>query len=649
MLRALLPALAACVVGAATARADAILYATAATTGEITSYCVGPNGGLDPEPRQRIPTNGNAPSRLAVATFGDKQFLYAAENDRVEVFEIGQNGVLTRQGRIPARPFRDDPDAALTGMNPHDLVVTENPPMLYVPQRSQDRIAAFPLDSGTGLSTTPTGFCNTSKTCANIADCDTAVGESCVQDRCTVAPVTCSTDAECGAGMACRLTSGANPEGRCVTTCDPREVACGDAANATCSGLSDQSGSSCILGSVPSDWEDVEVANGLLYAARSVTRGEVMVFQLASDGNVADGTVLVDQSVGSDTSAECGVTRGCTTGVSCTVDADCAAASTDQRCVSGSCVDLTSTCTRDKDCAADQTCTGFNPCNQDFKRYPVSSANCTTPVPLTDVDGNAIVTRGGLPITVRAEITPYSRRRRLNGAGPLIVNDGLLYVSERFRRAISVLKLCDQSMPVVCPAPDEPVPTGEKNEPCTCPDQNQDRAPDVPDLCPPGGLSVDAKFNSNGICTARDRQTRGIVMGTKKDGRPKYKGGRTRNDLRYNALVLARGSDRSSILGAQFLQGRIDGYRLQSDGRIPRRATRETVRNFRTSPFQMFVWNGVLYVGGGEIDQVQAYRINEDGLPRDRKPYAQTVRLRDTFPNAVIVADLPAGGTCPVP
>ena len=141
---------------------------------------------------------------------------------------------------------------------------------------------------------------------------------------------------------------------------------------------------------------------------------------------------------------------------------------------------------------------------------------------------------------------------------------------------------------------------------------------------------------------SRDRQNRGLLAGTKANGKPKFLGGRTRNDIRYNALVLAEGAKATSILGAQFLDGRIDGYRLKGDGSLPRGKTRETARNFRTSPFQMFVWNGVLYVGAGEIDRVQAYRLNDEGLPRDRKPYAQTVRLRDTFPNAVIVAELAA-------
>ncbi len=526
MLRAILPGLLACALCASTARAANILYATAATTGEITSYCVGDNGGLDPDPRQRIATRGRAPSRLVTATFTGGRFLYVAENNQVEVFRIGDNGVLTRRGSIPEQPLR--------GMNSSDLTIATAPngtPVLYVPQRQQDRIAAFPIDPATGLTMT-----------------------------------------------------------------------------------AEQTGSSCVLGPIPSEWEDVEVANGLLYVARSVSRGEIRVYALGGDGNFADGTVVVNQQI------RAGVN-----------ETQCAT-----RTIAG---------------------VEVNPCDQNDKVYTASSAQCTEGVVLTDIDGNPIVpdptkkqVRKGetpAPLTARAQIDPYSTRRRLNGAAALVLQDDLLYVSERFRRAISVLQLCPASgQPVECPGV-----IGEEGDPCTCPDENEDGLPDVDDLCPAFGLSVDAKVNAAGICTARNRQLRG-TSATRKRGR------RTRNDIRYNAMVLAQGTERASILGSQFLDGRIDGYRLLAAdeevpaGGIPRDATMRTSDNFRASPFQMFVFppypqvGQVVFVGGGEIDRVQGFRLNARGLPRESKPFAQTVRLRDTFPNAVTVASIP--GSCPV-
>src|SRR5262249_26516507 len=154
---------------ASAAHADPILYATAATTGEVTSYCVRAGGALDPDPIQRITTNSRAPSRLIVMTTQPdpsappKQFLYAAENDRVEVFQIGARGFLSRLdgqiNRIPRQPVPKDPGAGLTNMNAHDiniaLAADGSGPVLYAPERADNRIAAYPLDTTTGLSKVP--------------------------------------------------------------------------------------------------------------------------------------------------------------------------------------------------------------------------------------------------------------------------------------------------------------------------------------------------------------------------------------------------------------------------------------------------------------------------------------------------------------
>jgi len=538
-----------------TTQAAPILYATAATTGEVTSYCVGAGGGLETDPRQRINTNGRAPSRLITTTLPGGMFLYAAENDRVEVFRIGDGGRLTRQGRIPALPIPSDPSSGLTNMNPHDISIgttAGGTQVLYVPQRPYDRIAAFPLDPATGLSTVPIGRCD-------------------------------------GGGQA-------------GASCDPRDSA--DpclAAGGTCTPISDQTGSSCVLGPMPSEWENIVTDTafpGLVYTSRAVNHGEVFVYQLAPDGNFVDGTVTVTQTIG--------------TSVNPTQCAD-------------------------------------KRCDQNGKVYAVSSADCTTAIVLTDVDGQPIArppTPGEpppSPLTARSQITPYARRRLLNGASAIILRSpDLFYVSERFRKAISAFALCPAGgQPPVCP---EAEPTGEKGKPCTCPDENQDGIPDVPDLCPPNGFSVVAKLNGKGICTVRNRQPR------------LKKGGRTRSNIRYNAMVLAQGmtANVNSILGSQFLDGRIDGYRLRDDGGLSGQPARRTKDNFQTSPFHLFLYRpadvrpedsaGVLYVAAGEVNRVQAYRLDRNGLPRDRNPFSETTRLRNTFPNDVTVFDLP--GSC---
>jgi hypothetical protein len=118
--------------------------------------------------------------------------------------------------------------------------------------------------------------------------------------------------------------------------------------------------------------------------------------------------------------------------------------------------------------------------------------------------------------------------------------------------------------------------------------------------------------------------------------------------------VLAQGANATTILGSQFNQGRIDGYRLRDGNLLPAEPTFRTKKDFRTSPFRMFVYRplgldpaesaGVLYVGSGAGDRVQAFQLNRDGLPRDVNPFSQTTVLRNTFPNDVIVVDLP--GSC---
>jgi len=391
--------------------AGTMLYATAATTGAVTGYCLGPNGAINPNPIVNVATHGRAPSRIV--TSPDGRFLYVGETNMTEVWRVGERGQLERAGQIPAPP-------ALKGMNSHDIAVELSPdgtrPVLYLPQRQQNRLAAFPLDPETGLS-----------------------------------PVT------------------------------------------------ERSGSTCVRDTTPAGWESIVVANGFLYAARTKGGfGEVAVYQLGPDGNFLDG-----------------------------VDAD---------------------------------------------GNPVAAVGCS------------------------AVVVPYAQRKRLNGAAPLVLLDNILYVGERFRRAISSFVLC---------------PNQFSSDPATC---------------PPGGFFTDPKTNKKGEVTNRFRQPRLS---------------RTHNDIRYNALALAG----RTILGAQFQKGRIDAFSLGDDGSLPSGATRTTKADIRTSPFRMFVSNGVLYVGAGAIDRAQAYRLDANGLPESNSaPFAETDKLRNTFPNEVRVVDI--SGSC---
>src|SRR5262249_56041725 len=58
---------------------------------------------------------------------------------------------------------------------------------------------------------------------------------------------------------------------------------------------------SCVLGPSPAEWEDVLAANGVLYAARSTSRGEALVYALNPNGNFANGVVVVNETIGEGT------------------------------------------------------------------------------------------------------------------------------------------------------------------------------------------------------------------------------------------------------------------------------------------------------------------------------------------------------------
>jgi hypothetical protein len=155
-----------------------------------------------------------------------------------------------------------------------------------------------------------------------------------------------------------------------------------------------------------------------------------------------------------------------------------------------------------------------------------------------------------------------------------------------------------------------------------------------PFLCLPGGFFRQQKLK-------RDGQPK-----LDSNGQPEFKyrqknPSRTRNDIRYIALALAG----RTIIGAQFQTSRIDAFSLGTTACSPRARPGRTKADVRTSPFRMFVSNGVLYVGAGTADQVQAYRLDANGLPESNgTPFAETNRLRNTFRNDGTVVDI--SGSC---
>jgi 6-phosphogluconolactonase (cycloisomerase 2 family) len=102
----------------------------------------------------------------------------------------------------------------------------------------------------------------------------------------------------------------------------------------------------------------------------------------------------------------------------------------------------------------------------------------------------------------------------------------------------------------------------------------------------------------------------------------------------YQDVIFADGS----LLGSQFLRGRVDAFRLRTGGVLPKQPTRSTTEDVRGSPVGLALRGRVLYVAGGELDRVQAFLLNDNGLPAPT-PFSETDEDKNSFPNALAVAD----------
>ncbi|HXJ36545.1 MAG TPA: hypothetical protein VMS22_21115 [Candidatus Eisenbacteria bacterium] len=122
---------------------------------------------------------------------------------------------------------------------------------------------------------------------------------------------------------------------------------------------------------------------------------------------------------------------------------------------------------------------------------------------------------------------------------------------------------------------------------------------------------------------------------------------RTNVIIRYLGLTLYKPDTggRPVILAVTY-QGRIDTFRLDDDGTLPKNTAARSNQNRASSPVRSTVLpprNGndpVLYVAAGEINRIEAFRMNAGGLvPTDATPFSQTNPLKNSFPNDVVVID----------
>jgi hypothetical protein len=98
------------------------------------------------------------------------------------------------------------------------------------------------------------------------------------------------------------------------------------------------------------------------------------------------------------------------------------------------------------------------------------------------------------------------------------------------------------------------------------------------------------------------------------------------------------------LYGSQFTHGRVDAYRIKSSGKLPKHPSRRTKEDVRLSPVGIAVSDGALYVATGEFDRVQVFRVKSaTGMLRAATPFSETSERRDSFPNALAIAELSGG------
>jgi hypothetical protein len=190
------------------------------------------------------------------------------------------------------------------------------------------------------------------------------------------------------------------------------------------------------------------------------------------------------------------------------------------------------------------------------------------------------------------ETEPISERRCLDGAGAILVQDRVLYVAARFRRRLFSFELASDGLFT----PAVPIGTG----------------------------------------------------GCKKIEQQRY-ATRTKRQVRF--LDLVRQDD--TLFASFFDGGRVHAFPLEEsdDGRVialPKRSRRKTNRSFVRTPARIATavstdGRPTLYVSGGALDRIEAFRLVEKrrGLVMKARPFSRTDEDRRSFPNDLVVTTVP--------
>jgi hypothetical protein len=138
----------------------------------------------------------------------------------------------------------------------------------------------------------------------------------------------------------------------------------------------------------------------------------------------------------------------------------------------------------------------------------------------------------------------------------------------------------------------------------------------------------------------------------KKQERKSRKKNKTNETIRYIGVTLFHPAEGNMVVYGAGYSGRTDSFRLRDDGTLPNAPGdgsqddfSTTPRNRVSTPVRTTVGmtaqgRPILYVAGGELDRVQAFRLFPGGLIDAQDSPAQTSALGGSYPNDVALVDV---------
>ena len=132
----------------------------------------------------------------------------------------------------------------------------------------------------------------------------------------------------------------------------------------------------------------------------------------------------------------------------------------------------------------------------------------------------------------------------------------------------------------------------------------------------------------------------------KKKERKSRKKNRTDELIRYIGVTVLHEADGQPIIYAAGYSGRVDAFRLGTDGTLPKQPNMQsTPKDVTSTPVRTAVGTTaggrpVLYVASGELDRVQAFHLFDGGRIDAGTSPAETNEQHGSFPNDVVPIDI---------